>query len=183
VNTPADVLEVLRSGQQESLSRILPLLYQELRVIAHQRLMRRRSNGTLVTTALVHEVYLKLVNQTTAEWKDRAHFLALASIAMRQILLDRAKARATWKRGGVRQRVTLDDAVIAVDDQAQSLLEIDDALNRLAVMSPRLARVVECRFYGGLSEEEIAEALGITVRTVQRDWAKARLLLRRTLAS
>lgn len=134
-----------------------------------------------MTTALVHEAYIKLVDQSSAQWGDRAHFLALASVAMRHVLIDRAKARVALKRGGVRRQVTLDEGVIAVEDQAESLLDIDEALDRLAVIQPRLARVVECRFYGGLSEEEIAEALGVTVRTVERDWAKARMLLRAAL--
>src|SRR5262249_34716264 len=149
--------------------------------IAHRRLAARESGGTLVTTGLVHEAYLKLVDQSSAEWRDRAHFLALASVAMRHVLIDRAKARSRLKRGGVRRQGPLEDAISTAEDQAESLLEIDDALDRLAHIDPRLARVVECRFYGGLTEEEIAEALGVTVRTVERDWAKARLLLRHSL--
>jgi len=183
VPTRTDVLADLRSGRREALDRLLPIVYLELRDIAHRHLAARSPGNTLVTTALVHEVYLKLVDQSNAQWRDRAHFLALASVAMRHVLIDRAKARTADKRGGLQQRVTLDDAVLAVDDQAESLLEIDDALDRLAEIDPRLARVVECRFYGGMSEQEIAEALGVTVRTVERDWAKARVLLRRTLAS
>jgi RNA polymerase sigma factor (TIGR02999 family) len=183
VTLPPEVLEDLRSGRREALDRILPLVYEELRAIAHRRLAAREVGGTLVTTGLVHEAYLKLVDQSNAEWRDRAHFLALASVAMRHILIDRAKARTRLKRGGVRRRVTLDDAIGSVEDQAESLLEIDDALDRLAQIEPRLAHVVECRFYGGLTEEEIAEALGVTTRTVERDWAKARMLLRNALAS
>jgi RNA polymerase sigma factor (TIGR02999 family) len=183
VSTHAEVLDDLRSGRREALDRILPLVYQELRAIAHRRLAARESTGTLVTTGLVHEAYLKLVDQSSAEWRDRAHFLALASVAMRHVLLDRAKARTRLKRGGVRRQVTLDDALASVDDQAETLLEIDDALARLAQIEPRLARVVECRFYGGLTADEIAEALGVNVRTVERDWAKARILLRDALES
>jgi RNA polymerase sigma factor (TIGR02999 family) len=183
VTTRTEVLDDLRSGGREALDRLLPVVYQELRAIAHRQLTRRGRDGTLVTTALVHEAYLKLVDQSSAQWRDRAHFFALASVAMRHVLIDRAKARRSRKRGGDRAQVTLSDDAIAAGAQADFLLEIDDALDRLAEMSPRLARVVECRFYGGLSEEEIAEALGVTVRTVERDWAKARLLLRRALAS
>jgi len=181
--THTDLLEQLRSGGHESLDRLLPIVYEELRAIAHRHLTARGQADSLVTSALVHEAYLKLVDQTQARWKDRAHFFALASVAMRHILVDRAKARTALKRGGVRRKITLDEETVAVDDQAESLLEIDDALTRLAEVSPRLARIVECRFYGGLSEEEIAEVLGVTVRTVQRDWAKARMLLRRVLGS
>lgn len=183
MSSRAEVLEALRSGRRDSLDRVLPIVYEELRAIAHRHLARRGHGDTLVTTALVHEAYLKLVDASRAQWRDRAHFFALASVAMRQVLIDRAKARTALKRGGVRRKITLEDDAIAIDDQAESLLEIDDALNQLAAVSPRLARIVECRFYGGLSAEEIAEALGITVRTVERDWAKARMLLRHVLAS
>ncbi len=176
-------LEELRSGGQAAMDELLPVVYQELRAIAHRHLTMRSPGATLATGELVHEAYLKLVDQSNAQWRDRVHFLALASVAMRHVLVDRAKARVAFKRGGQRRSITLDEDVVAVADQAESLLEIDDALDRLADVEPRLARVVECRFYGGLSEEEIAEALGVTVRTVERDWAKARMLLRRSLAS
>ena len=175
------ILSDLRSGRRESLDRLVPLLYDELRVIAHRQLALQGRGGTLVTTALVHEAYLKIVDQSRADVHDRAHFLALASIAMRHVLVDRAKARATVKRGGARWHVPLDVDEIAIDDQPEALLHLDEALNTLADLDPRLARVVECRFFGGLTEDEIATALGITVRTVQRDWAKARMLLRRAL--
>ena len=177
----SDVLTELRSGKRAALDQLIPLLYQELRAIAHRQLVARAPNGTLSTTALVHEAYLKLVDQSRADWRDRAHFMAVASLAMRHVLVDRAKARNTLKRGGERRRITLDDSHIGVDDQPDALLQMDKAMNRLAELQPRLARVVECRFFGGLTEEEIAEALGITVRTVQRDWAKARMLLQREL--
>jgi RNA polymerase sigma factor (TIGR02999 family) len=179
-----DVLAELRTGGHESLDRLFPLVYKELRAIAHRQL-RAHGGGhaTLSTTALVHDAYLKLVDQSRAEWKDRAHFLAVASLAMRHVLVDRAKARNAAKRGGGQRRITLDEASIAVDDQADALLQLNEALDQLARLEPRLVRVVECRFFGGLSEEEIAEALGVTTRTVQRDWAKARMLLRRMLES
>jgi len=115
--------------------------------------------------------------------QERAPFLALASLAMRHVLVDRAKARGRLKRGGTTGWITFDEDRIAVDDQPEALLQLDDALSWLASLEPRLARVVECRFFGGLSEAEIAEALGVAERTVQRDWAKARMLLRRALES
>jgi RNA polymerase sigma factor (TIGR02999 family) len=177
------ILTVLRSGSRESLDRLVPLLYQELRAIAHRRIARRPNGGTLETTGLVHEVYLKLVDQSGTGVRDRAHFLALASLAMRHVLVDRAKARGRLKRGSTTGWITFDEEQIAVDDQPEALLQLDDALSWLAGLDPRLARVVECRFFGGLSEAEIAEALGVTERTVQRDWAKARMLLRRALES
>ena len=178
-----DLLGDLRSGRRDSLERLVPLVYDELRAIAHLRLGVGGRGGTLSTTELVHEAYLKLVDQSQAEWRDRAHFLALASVAMRHVLVDRAKARAAFKRGGDRRRVSFDEGCIGADDQSEALLQLDEALERLAAAEPRLARVVEYRFFGGLTEDEIAEALAITVRTVQRDWAKARMLLRRALAS
>ena len=177
-----DALDALRSGSREALDRLTATLYHELREIAHRHGARRDPAETLATTALVHEVYLKLVDQSRAGWNDRAHFLSVAAIAMRHILLDRAKARVRLKRGGTEQAVTLDEESAGAVDDAVALLEMDEALERLAEIDPRLARVVECRFFGSLTHEEIAEALGVTVRTVERDWAKARLLLRVELA-
>lgn len=180
---PADVLAELRSASRSSLDQVVTLTYRELRAIAHRRLAARGRGGTLSTTALVHEAYLKLVDQSRAQWQDRAHFLALASLAMRHVLVDRARERSTLKRGGARRRITLDDDVLAVEDQPDAVLMLNDALERLALMEPRLARVVECRFFGALTEKETADALGLTIRTVQRDWVKARVLLRRMLES
>ena len=181
-----EVLTALRSGRTESLDSLVPVLYEELRLIAHRHLARRRGGGassaTLATTSLVNEVYLKLVDQSQALWRDRAHFLAVAAVAMRHILINRAKARVARKRGGTERSVTLDEESIAADRMPEALLDVNEAIDRLEQLDPRLARVVVCRFFGGLSEEEIAEALGITVRTVQRDWAKARMLLQRALA-
>lgn len=181
--TRSDLLTELRSGSRESFDRLVPVLYEELRAIAHRQLARQAPGGTLDTIALIHEAYLKLVDQSRAAINDRAHFLALASLAMRHVLVDRAKARYSLKREGGRRRITLDEQEIPADAQPEAMLQLDDALNRLAEIEPRLARVVECRFFGGLTEEEIAAALGITARTVQRDWAKARMLLRRALES
>ena len=166
---------------QKALDAAVSRVYQELRAIAHRRLMAGGGNGTLSTTALVHEAYLKLVDQTYAEWTDHGHFLAVASLAMRHVIVDRARERQALKRGGARHRVTLDEEQVSADDQAEAVLEINDALDRLAGWEPRVVRMVECRFFGGLTETETAEALGLTVRTVQRDWVKARVLLRRAL--
>ena len=167
----------------ESLDETVALAYRELRAIAHRRLMAGGTNGTLSTTALVNEAYLKLAEQAPGRWNDRAHFFALASVVMRHVLIDRAREHSTLKRGGVRQRVTLDDAEMGVDVEADVLLQLNDALDKLAAFEPRLARVVECRFFGGLTEKETADALDLTVRTVQRDWVKARVLLQRALES
>ena len=174
-----------RADGRESLHALVPLVYRELRAIAHRHLAApwgaRAPGATLATTALVHEAYLKLAHDPDRAWRDRTHFLALAAVAMRQILVDRARARATFKRGGALAHVTLDEGALAGDDRPEALLALDEAIERLATLAPRLARVVELRFYGGLSEEEIADVLDVTVRTVQRDWQKARMLLRRAL--
>ena len=173
------------SDSGESLTGLVPIVYRELRAIAHRHLgvppHARGRDPTLSTTALVHEAYLKLAADPHRKWHDRTHFLALAAVAMRQILVDRARARATLKRGGAFAHVTLDADAIAGEDRPEALLALDQALDRLASLAPRLARVVELRFYGGLTEDEIAAILGVTTRTVQRDWAKARMLLRRAL--
>jgi RNA polymerase sigma factor (TIGR02999 family) len=177
-----DLLEKLRSGRREALDELTALLYDELRAIAHRHRAGRGDDATLPTTALVHEAYLKLVDQSQAQWNDRTHFLALAAVAMRHILIDRARARLTAKRGGDEEPVTLDEDTVAVDDRPGALLQVDEALQHVARIDPRLARVVEYRFFGAMTNEEIAQVLGVTVRTVERDWAKARMLLRRALA-
>lgn len=181
--TGTDVLTGLRSSGRESLDDIVSLAYLELRSIAHNRLKAQHPGGTLSTTALVHEAYLKLVDQSRAGWQDRAHFLAVASLAMRHVMVDRARERTAQKRGGAQHRVTLEEEDLSIDSDAELLLQLDDAMERLAGLDPRLARVVECKFFGGMTEPETAEALGVTVRTVQRDWVKARLLLQRALDS
>jgi len=177
-----EFLEALRIGRRKELDRITALLYDELREVAHRHRVARNESGTLATTALVHEAYLKLVDQSRIAWGDRGHFFALASVAMRHVLVDRAKARLAQKREGAFQRVTLENEQVPNEDQPEALLDLNEAVDRLAAAEPRLARVVECRFFGGLTEEETAEALGVTTRTVQRDWAKARMLLRRALS-
>lgn len=181
--TAPDGPDELRSGRRDSLDEIMPVVYEHLRVVARRQLALRPGGGTLSTTGLVHETYLKLVGQSRLAWRDQGHFYALASIAMRHVLVDRAKARFAQKREGDVHRVTLDDEEIDVTEQPDALLDLNDAVERLALVEPRLARVVECRFFGGLSEDETAEALGMTTRTVQRDWAKARMLLRRALSA
>lgn len=165
-----------------TLDRLLPAVYDQLRDAARRQLARRGSDNTLSTTSLVHEAYLKLARQSAVSWRDRDHFMALSALAMRHVLVDRAKARMADKRGGSAPPVTLDEQLIPDAQQPETLLQINDALERLESVEPRLARIVERRFFGGFSEPEIAEALGVTVRTVQRDWAKARMLLHRALA-
>jgi RNA polymerase sigma factor (TIGR02999 family) len=168
-----------RAGDGTALDRLFPLVYEELRRIAHGQLGRERSGHTLGTTALVHESYLKLVDQTRVHWEDRAHFFAIASVAMRRILVDYARRHCAAKRGGA--KVSLDDAALVADERADTLVALDEALTRLAEVDERLGRVVECRFFGGLSEEETAQALGVTARTVRRDWVKAKAWLHQAL--
>lgn len=151
----------------------MPLLYEELKGVARRRL-RAEAAGTLDTTALVHETYLKLVDQTRVEWQDRAHFFAVAARAMRRILVDHARRRGRAKRGGGRRRVPLDATALSVEENPEALLELEQALARLEDLNERLCRVVECRFFAGLTAEETAQALGISLRTVRRDWVKAK---------
>ncbi len=172
-----DLLTELRNGRPEVMDRLFTLVYHELRRIAHRTLGPGRTGDTLGTTALVHEAYLKLVDQARTDWRNRAHFYAVSAMAMRQILVDHARARAAVKRGGGRRGVSLDDATLSVEEQAEAVLDLDEALQKLSNLDERLSRVVECRFFGGLSEEETAEVLGVTARTVRRDWVKAKALL------
>ena len=151
-----------------------PLLYDELRRIAHRQLGMERPGHTLCTTALVHEAYVKLADQTRARFASRAHFLAVAAQAMRRILVEYARRVRAEKRGGGWHRLDLDQVDIPIEERADALVSLDDALQRLAALNPRLSRIVECRFFGGMTEEETAEALGVTDRTVRRDWVKAK---------
>jgi RNA polymerase sigma factor (TIGR02999 family) len=176
------LLADLRAGRREALDQILPLVYHELRRSARRELAAR-PNDSLSTTALVHELYLKFSRAGRADWRDRAHFLGVAAVAMRHILVDRARRRMADKRGGPSQHVTLDDELTVVDTQAESLLELHEALDHLGRLDERLASVVECRFFGGMTEQETAEALRIAVRTVRRDWTKARGLLFQALGA
>jgi RNA polymerase sigma factor (TIGR02999 family) len=166
-----------RHGSRDALDRLFPLVYDELRRMAHRALLRERASHTLSTTALVHEAYVRLVDQERATWYDRAHFLALAATAMRRILVDYARRQKRLKRGGERRPVTLDDAMLVADQRADTLLALDEALSGLGALNERLSRVVECRFFAGLTTEETAAALQVTTRTVERDWQKARAWL------
>jgi RNA polymerase sigma factor (TIGR02999 family) len=161
----------------EPLEQLVPLLYQELKRIARRQLGREGSRRTLQTTDLVHEAYLRLVDQTQVTQRGRAYFFAAAARAMRQVLTDRARRRQAVKRGGGQAALDLDDVSVAVDAFADGLVDLDAALEELTKLSPRQARVVECRYFGGMSVEQTAEALDISPRTVKYDWALARAWL------
>jgi RNA polymerase sigma factor (TIGR02999 family) len=172
------LLAALRAGDRSALDRLYPLVYAELRERAHGQLARFRPGDTLSTTALVHEAYLKLAGSVRQSYQDRVHFFAVASKAMRQILLDYARRAVAAKRGGSEGRpASLDPALAPDPGRPEELLALDEALDRLAALDERLARIVELRFFGGLSVEETAEAVGASPRTVKRDWRKARAFL------
>lgn len=168
-------------GEQRPMDQLLPLVYEDLRRVAHRQLGRERADHTLSTTALVHEAYLRLVDQTRARWVDRAHFFAVAAGVMRRILVDYARRYRAAKRGGDAQHLDLDNVEVSLEQRSEMLIGLDEALGRLAELNPRLSQVVEYRFFGGMTEEETAEALGVTDRTVRRDWIKAKAWLSREL--
>jgi RNA polymerase sigma factor (TIGR02999 family) len=156
-------------------------VYDELRRIAHGHLQHEATGHTLTTTDLVHQAYLALSEQTRAQWSSRAHFMSVAAMAMRRILIDHARSRLSAKRGGGLERIPLDAASPTVAQPPELLVALDEALERLRALDERQARVVECRFFGGMTEDETADALGIAVRTIRRDWVKARSWLYREL--
>jgi RNA polymerase sigma factor (TIGR02999 family) len=175
----AEALAALRRGAPEGLDGLMPVVYGELRRMAHRQLAAERSGHSLSTTALVHEAYLRLTAQREAAWVNRAHFFALAARVMRRVLTDHARRHRAQRRGGPGRRlVSLDEAdeagLVLAAERAEELLALDEALDRLSELDPRLAQVVECRVYGGLSEAETGEALGVSQRTVERDWALAK---------
>jgi RNA polymerase sigma factor (TIGR02999 family) len=175
------LLSDLGSGKEGAFDRLFPLVYDELKRIAHLHLRKERSSHTLNTTGLVHECYINLAEHQ-GSWQDRAHFSAIASRAMRRILVDYARRRNAQKRGGADQRrVTLDDRIISIEQQATDLLVMDEALTNLTNHDERLGRLVECRFFGGMTIEETASAMGISVRTAHRDWKRAKAYLNRAL--
>lgn len=175
------LLSAMRGGDRAAFDRVWGILYQELRELARKQ--RHRPGATLDTTALVHETYLKLSRRDRLDIADKGHFFALAVRVMRQLLVDLAREHAAQKRGGGAVRLSLDEVAVAIEDQADVVLSLDQALSRLDEFNERWARVVECRFFGGLSEHETADVLGLTLRTVQRDWKKSRAWLRGQLES
>jgi RNA polymerase sigma factor (TIGR02999 family) len=176
------ILHDWSGGDARAPERLMPFVYDELRRLARAFLAREHGGHTLQPTALVNEAYLRLIDQTRVDWQNRAHFYGIASRMMRRVLIDHARAHATDKRGGGAIRLSLEDVQLPAEQRAASLVALDEALGRLAEMDERKCRVVEMRFFGGMSDEEIAEALGVTTRTVLRDWKKARLWLYRELS-
>lgn len=175
------LLASLPDGGAGVADRLVPLLYDELRRIARRELRRERPGHTLSTTALVHEAYLRLAGPSELSHTDRARFLAASAIAMRRVLIDHARRQQAGKRGGAWKRVSLSGVALAAEEPGETLLVLDGALQELSAANPRLATVVDCRFFGGMTEEETAVALGVTARTIRRDWLKAKAWLAHSL--
>ena len=181
---PQEISALLRAwsgGDESALARLMPIVYEELRRLAHSYMKRERSGHTLQTTALVNEAYMRLVDANTVEWQDRAHFFGIAARLMRRILVDFARTRGYQKRGGKLRKVSLDEGLLISPEPQEDLVGLNDALNALVEFDPRKARVVELRYFGGLSVEETAEVLKVSGITVIRDWNMAKLWLLKEL--
>src|SRR6266487_5773667 len=181
---PQEVTQLLANwshGDRAALEKLIPLVYEELRRLSHHYMEGQRSDHTLQTTALVNEAYLRLADQTNPNWQGRAHFFAVAARAMRQILVSYARSNRAQKRGGGGARIELDEAAIVSPEESKEIVDLDEALERLATLDSRKARVVELKFFGGLNYDEIAEVLKIARRTARRDWEFARIWLYREL--
>ena len=174
---PLDVTQMLKEwsdGNQNIFDKLMPLVYEELRRMARRHMRRQPSGHTFQTTELIHEAYLKIANNDQQNWQNRAHFFGVAAQAMRHILVDYARAKQSQKRDGFLERVTLAENVAVSDDQSKKIVALDEALNNLAALDQRKSRVVELKYFGGLTTEEIAEVLKISTETVTRDWRFAR---------
>jgi RNA polymerase sigma factor (TIGR02999 family) len=182
---PHEITQLLAEwsdGNQAALNKLYPLVYNELRRLAHGYLRRERKGHTLQTTALINEAYLRLVDQKRVHWANRAHFFGISAQIMRRVLIDHARLYHYAKRGGGAQKISLDDAALVTKERASALLMLDEALNSLAKIDPRRSRVVELRYFGGLNNEEIAGVLKISENTVTRDWNMARAWLYQELS-
>jgi len=175
------LLERSRVGDADAMEQLLPLVYDELLLIADRFLVKERRDHTLQATALVHEAYLRLVDQRSRDWRNRGHFLALAATAMRRILVNHALAHKAAKRGGGQARVTLHEVAASMEERAFDLVELDEALQRFAAIDEQAAKIVELRFFAGLKEKEIAELLDVSTRTVERGWRLARAWLKKEM--
>ena len=181
---PANITRLLvdwRAGDQAALDQLMPLVHDELRRLARRHMAHERVGHTLQATALVNEAFVRLIDVRQVKWQDRAHFFAMSSRLMRRILVDFARSKGYQKRGGGAQKVSFDEALIVTREPGEDLVALDDALDALATFDPRKAQVVEMRFFGGLSVEETAEALHVSVDTVMRDWKLAKAWLLREL--
>lgn len=175
--SPHEITQLLvewSGGNQAALDKLYPLVYRELRQMAHRFMRHERKGHTLQTTALINEAYLRLVDQKNVHWANRSHFFGISAKIMRRILVDHARRYAREKRGGAPQQVSLDEAALVTKDRARELLQLNEALDSLAELDPRRSQVVELRYFGGLSNDEIAEVLKISANTVTRDWNMAR---------
>jgi RNA polymerase sigma factor (TIGR02999 family) len=182
--SPGEISQLLagwRQGDREALDKLMPLVYQELRRLARRYMRVERSSHTLQTTALVNEAYLRLIDVQDVRWQSRAHFFAVAAQVMRRILVDHARTRNRVKRGGGEPQLSLTDAAVLGTGVPPDFIALDEALTRLAAIDPRKSQVVELRFFGGLSNDEIAEVLKVSPTTVMRDWSMAQAWLRREL--
>ncbi len=184
VGSPQEITQLLQAwcrGEQSALDKLVPLVYAELHRLAHIYVVRERPGHTLQTSALVNEAYLRLIDANQVEWQDRAHFFAISANVMRRILVEFARSRQTRRRGGDPVKVEFEEGLVSPVERGSDLLALDDALSALAEIDPREARVVELRFFGGLSVEETAEALNVSTRTVMREWNHAKLWLLKEL--
>lgn len=172
-----ELVERWTDGDTQAFDKVVEIVYDDLRAIAHNHLKQERSDHTLNTTALVHEAYVALANRTGPDWRGRSQFFALVSKVMRQLLIDHARKHNALKRGGGEVRVALDEATVGTDAELDRLLALDQALDLLEQQDQQMARIVECRYFGGMPHGEIAEALGISVRSVERYWSRARTYL------
>lgn len=180
-DTVTRIVQRASTGDRKAVSKLMPLVYDELRRLARRYVKRERAT-TLQATALVHEAYLRLAKDKKQNWRGRTHFLAIAAIAMRRILVERARARAASKRGGSRTRITLDESLVADKGKPVDLLALDHALTTLASLDAQQARIVELRFFGGLTVQETADAVGVSPASVKRGWTMARAWLRREVS-
>ena len=183
--SPQEITQILvawSNGDEAALEKLIPLVYHELHRLAHRYLGRERFGHTLQTTALVHEAYLQLIDWKNIQWQSRAHFFAISAQLMRRILVDFARSRHYAKRGGGARQVAFDEAMATAPERGVDLVALDDALNALAALDPRQSRVVELRFFGGLSIAESAEVLKVSPGTVRRDWSLAQAWLHRELS-
>ncbi len=179
--SPGNVTQLLldwRNGDQEALNKLMPLVYDELRRIAERKLQRYGSDGQLQPTALVHEAYIRLVDQSRVEWRNRAHFYAIAANTIRRILVDDYRRRTADKRGGDARFIPLNESDAVTNAQSTDLLALNEALDRLATLNARQAQIIEMKFFGGLTNEEIAEAMDISIATLEREWRVAKSWMR-----